>query len=225
MRANTGQRYPFAFLLVSAVACATATEEDIPPAQQPDDVGNTGGTGNDGTGGTAPGTGGSAANGGSTSVGSGGSTSAGGSKSNGSGGGKATGGTGFGSGGSTGSGGSKSGGFAGFGFPPATGGTASGGSTGTPSPAACPNPIEPATPGAVQGDSGSFGTLEAVCYFVEGNFNSWNCSNLGGRTIAVNGTPVLMCGGPLPAKVDGGYYFEFGASTSIEYTSFYWYTS
>lgn len=178
MRANLAQRYAICLALVAAAACATATEEDIPPPEPLEGSGNTGGTG--ATGGTGLSSGGNAS--------SGGNTSRGGSKSDG-----------------------------------ATGGTASGG--GTPSPAVCPDPREPATSGAAQGDSGSFGTLEAVCYFVEGSFNSWNCSNLGGRTIAVNGTPMLMCGGPLPAKVDGGYYFEFGASASTDYTSFYWYTS
>jgi hypothetical protein len=69
----------------------------------------------------------------------------------------------------------------------------------------CPTPREPATSGAAQGDSGSFGTLEAVCYFVQ--------------------APMPTCGGPLPEKVDGGYYFDFGPSMSIDYTSFYWYTS
>jgi hypothetical protein len=35
-----------------------------------------------------------------------------------------------------------------------------------------------------------------------------------------------MCGGPLPDTADGGYYFEFSASTTgTDYTSFYWYTS
>jgi hypothetical protein len=79
-------------------------------------------------------------------------------------------------------------------------------------------------PGETQGNSGSFDTLEAVCYFVEGSFNAWDCSNLGGRTISVNGATRTMCGGSLPAKVDGGYYFMFGSSSSINYTSFYWYT-
>jgi hypothetical protein len=91
--------------------------------------------------------------------------------------------------------------------------------------AACPAPRMPAQPGAAQGNSGSFDTIEAVCFFVEGTFNTWNCSNLGGRTVTVNGTPT-MCGGALPAQVDGGYYFEFGASSDgTNYTSFYWYTS
>ena len=85
-------------------------------------------------------------------------------------------------------------------------------------------PRDPATPGAKNGDSGSFATADAVCYFVEGMFNAWNCSNLGGRTVTVNGTPT-MCGGALPMPVDGGYYFEFSASPAgTNYTSFYWYT-
>jgi hypothetical protein len=78
---------------------------------------------------------------------------------------------------------------------------------------------------AAQGNSGSFDTTEAVCFFVEGTFNAWNCSNLAGRVVPVNGVPT-MCGGALPEKLDGGYYFEFGASTDgTNYTSFYWYTS
>jgi hypothetical protein len=103
------------------------------------------------------------------------------------------------------------------------GGVAAAAGTGTTG--ACPNPRMPAQPGATQGNSGSFDTTEAVCFFVEGTFNTWNCSNLGGRTLDVNGAPT-MCGGALPEKIDGGYYFEFGASTNgTNYTSFYWYTS
>jgi hypothetical protein len=120
-----------------------------------------------------------------------------------------------GSGGNAGSGTSGSGGKAG-----------AGGSGGGGEPVGCEDPREPENPDPLQGDSGSFATLEAVCYFVEGNFNTWQCSNLGGRTVSVNGsTPATMCGGTLPAKVDGGYYFSFGASTSTSYTSFFWYTS
>jgi hypothetical protein len=104
-----------------------------------------------------------------------------------------------------------------------TGSAATGGAgTGV---ATCPSPRMPAMPGAAQGNSGSFDTTEAVCFFVEGTFNAWNCSNLGGRSVTVNGTPT-MCGGALPAAMEGGYYFEFGASTNgTNYTSFYWYTS
>ena len=91
--------------------------------------------------------------------------------------------------------------------------------------AICPSARMPEQPGAAQGNSGSFDTTEAVCYFVEGSFNTWNCSNIAGRSVTINGTPS-MCGGSLPEKIDGGYYFEFGAATDgTNYTSFYWYTS
>lgn len=91
--------------------------------------------------------------------------------------------------------------------------------------AICPAPRTPDQPGAAQGNSGSFDTTEAVCYFVDGTFNTWNCSNIAGRSVTINGVPS-MCGGSLPEKVDGGYYFEFGAaSDGTNYTSFYWYTS
>jgi hypothetical protein len=43
--------------------------------------------------------------------------------------------------------------------------------------------------------------------------------------VEVNGMRS-MCGGSLPEKIDGGYYFEFGAAMDgTTYTSFYWYTS
>ena len=133
---------------------------------------------------------------------------------------------------------------AGTGTGPATspGGTTSGGGTtgtstsaggrasptggaGMPSSVACPSPRMPAMAGAAQGNSGSFDTTDSVCYFVAGTFNNWACSNIGGRTVTVNGMPAT-CGGALPAKADGGYYFEFSASTdATSYTSFYWYTS
>jgi hypothetical protein len=52
-----------------------------------------------------------------------------------------------------------------------------------------------------------------------------NCSNIAGRSVTINGMRS-MCGGSLPDKLDGGYYFEFGAAMdSTNYTSFYWYTS
>jgi hypothetical protein len=82
----------------------------------------------------------------------------------------------------------------------------------------CTNPREPAQ----AGNSGGFGTTDAVCYFVDEQFNAWACSNMGSRTVSVNGM-MSMCGGALPARIDGGYYFEFSAGTP-EYTSFYWYT-
>jgi hypothetical protein len=99
------------------------------------------------------------------------------------------------------------------------------GTAGSPAGATCPAPRTPTQPGAAQGNSGSFETTEAVCYFVEGTFNNWNCSNIAGRSVTINGMSS-MCGGSLPEALDGGYYFEFGAaSDGTTYTSFYWYTS
>jgi hypothetical protein len=51
------------------------------------------------------------------------------------------------------------------------------------------------------------------------------CNNLGTRTVSVNGVAVVCDGSngtwPLPALVEGYYYFEFSAGTP-DYTSFYW---
>jgi hypothetical protein len=124
-----------------------------------------------------------------------------------------------GTGGSAGAGGaSGKGGSAGAG-----GGAGKGGGAGTGSGTVCMNPRMPTQ----AGNSGGFGTTGAVCYFVDDMFNTWACSNLGGRMVSVNGgTPSATCGGTLPARIDGGYYFEFTMSTSgVDYTSFYWYSS
>jgi hypothetical protein len=143
----------------------------------------------------------------------------------------AMGGAGLGSGGRAGSGGSLgSGGRAGSGGTTtgsggrsSTGGASAGGSAGSSSGAACPDPRDPDQPGATQGNSGSFMTKAAVCYFVEGSFNAWDCSNLADRMVTVNGK-AGACGAALPPKVDGGYYFAFTASATTDYTSFFWYT-
>jgi hypothetical protein len=76
-------------------------------------------------------------------------------------------------------------------------------------------------------NSGNFGTTQAVCYQVTGNFNAWRCSNIGTRMVSVNGM-AASCGEssgtwPLPARIDGAYFFSFSAGTP-DYTSFYWYT-
>lgn len=199
----------------AGVGCATAVVDEDPGIVDPPAgtgtgaVGGTmlagvGGSGTGATGGT--GTSGSAA-GGAGTAGSGGTPTAGRS-----GGGAAGAPGGLGRGGSAASGGSSVVGAAGT-------GVGGGGVVG------CTDPRMPMQPGALQGNSGSFETTDAVCYFVEGTFNNWSCSNPGGRTVTINGTPS-MCGGALPDPVDGGYYFEFGASTDgTKYTSFYWYTS
>jgi hypothetical protein len=186
---------------------------------------NTGGKGGSGTGGAMAGKGGSSAGmmsmggmgTGGSSGGRGGTTSMGGAGT-GSGGRAAAG-----QGGMTTSGGRSSTGGMTSGGRSSTGGMSAGGSAGTGSGEGCPNPRDPAMPGAAQGNSGSFMTKNAVCYFVEGTFNAWDCSNLGGRTVTVNGK-AGACGAALPAKVDGGYYFDFTSSPDTDYTSFFWYT-
>ncbi len=101
-----------------------------------------------------------------------------------------------------------------------SGGAGKGGSTGGGTlGAACDMPRTPSS----TGNSGNFNTPNAVCYFVDEMFNTWACSNIGTRTVKVNGM-ASMCGGALPAKMDGGYYFEFSAGTP-DYTSFFWFTS
>ena len=75
------------------------------------------------------------------------------------------------------------------------------------------------------GYSGSFATTAAVCYRLTATFNAWACNNIGARTVRVNGVAVTCSATsgtwPLPARVDGAYYFEFSAGM-LDYTSFYW---
>jgi len=76
--------------------------------------------------------------------------------------------------------------------------------------------------GSGSGNSGSFGTTGAVCFRTADNIQGWACSNMTGRTIKVNGV-VLTCGAvPLPAKVNGYYYFDASAG-GVDYASIYWY--
>jgi hypothetical protein len=79
--------------------------------------------------------------------------------------------------------------------------------------------------------SGSFETMEGVCYLVVFpgtggmGINGWGCSNADDRTVTVNGTPV-ECGADLPAPLmepePGSYVFEFSEG-DLTYASFYWY--
>ena len=80
-------------------------------------------------------------------------------------------------------------------------------------------------------------TVGAVCYRVPNVPQGWGCSNTKGRTVTVNGTVVKSpadetasnaegdsgCGDiPLPAKIDGAYFFSFSAGAH-DFTSFYWF--
>lgn len=209
MSPSRQQRIGGLLALCAGVGCATAIVDEDPV-----DSGNgDGSAAAAATGGTtvAASGGGTASSGGTSGTTSGGTTgtpSGGGSTNVGA----------AGRGGRSGAGGSFA--AAGLGNPGSAGSAA-----GSSAIATCPAPRMPEQPGAAQGNSGSFDTTEAVCYFVEGTFNTWNCSNIAGRTVTINGMPS-MCGGSLPDKIDGGYYFEFGAaSDGTNYTSFYWYTS
>lgn len=99
--------------------------------------------------------------------------------------------------------------------PPADGGS----DTTDSSSASCAN-ATPLTGG--NGTTGNFGTVGPYCFVTCDTFqNGWGCSNFSAttdptvaatkRTLKVNGSPVT-CGGTLPAKASGGYYyFELGA--------------
>lgn len=235
--------------LIAIVGCAVATGEETPVDEN---KGGGGGAAGSGLGGT-PSTGGVSTGGVSTGGVSTGGVSTGGVSTGGvsTGGTPGTGGSGAGQGGSAGMsgaggrGGSAFGGAAGMGGGGAGaggkagaagsggkagagggggrggagggGGKAGAGGSGTTGP--CPNPRMPDQ----AGNSGSFMTTMAVCYEVTATFNAWMCSNVGTRTVSVNGMPVMCGAWPLPARIDGAYYFEFSAGTP-DYTSFYWFT-
>jgi len=59
-----------------------------------------------------------------------------------------------------------------------------------------------------------------------GIITGWGCPNAVGRTVTVNGTQVFCDTSsgqvPLPARLDGGYYFAFSAGM-YDFASFYWY--
>jgi hypothetical protein len=68
--------------------------------------------------------------------------------------------------------------------------------------------------------SGDIGT-GAVCFDISGTMLGWQVSNLGTRTLTVNGMPAPTAPA-VPPAVDGHRVFAFGAGMP-EYTSFsYW---
>jgi len=71
----------------------------------------------------------------------------------------------------------------------------------------CANPI------TFTWNTGNFGTTGAVCYRVQAKVNGWNCSNMTGRTVSVNGgTASTTCGGGALAQYSDGYtYFSVSA--------------
>ncbi len=81
----------------------------------------------------------------------------------------------------------------------------------------CANPRAPQSPGV----SGTLNTTNAVCFFIDETINGWGCSSFGARTVSANGTRMTCGQVPMPAKVDGGYYFEVSEGEP-SYASFYW---
>jgi hypothetical protein len=71
-------------------------------------------------------------------------------------------------------------------------------------------------------NSGDFGTTGAYCFRTPDNISGWGCSNFTGRTIKVNGVTETCGAMPLPAKVNGYYYFDVSAG-NYSYASIFWY--
>ena len=138
----------------------------------------------------------------------------------------------IGNGGVTGSGGRTFGGTGGSGGRTVIGGigglggrTGAGGSTGIDGGAG----DEPCTPsktitGTGSANTGNFGTTGEFCFRTPDNITGWDCSNFTGRTLKVNGVETDCGDLPLPAKVNGYYYFDASGGTgAVDYASIYWY--
>lgn len=74
----------------------------------------------------------------------------------------------------------------------------------------CLGACEGATPLSRYENSGAFGSGERW-FVVSQDINGWQGSQMPGRTITVNGVTMTAGEMPLPAKVDGVYYFQFSA--------------
>jgi len=70
-----------------------------------------------------------------------------------------------------------------------------------------------------EGRRHNFNTTGAICFTVFSAVNGWGCSNVDGRTVTVNGTPVTCGQMPLPGS--SPYSFGFTAG-SYPWASFYW---
>jgi hypothetical protein len=76
---------------------------------------------------------------------------------------------------------------------------------------------EPCTPNYVVPDSSgvttpNFGTTGPYCVKVNMScVGGWGCNNTSGRTLMVNDQTTACGAMPLPAKVNGAWYFEFSA--------------
>jgi len=119
-------------------------------------------------------------------------------------------------------GGSANGGSANGGS--ANGGSANGGMAGAPFGSAGAPANAPCSPArdVSGGSSGPFNSMSGVCLRVTEPITGWGCSNFDGRTIKVNGMPLTCSQVPLPAQVDGAYYFDISAGM-FDYASMYWF--
>jgi hypothetical protein len=61
--------------------------------------------------------------------------------------------------------------------------------------------------------SGSFNTTQEKWFVVEDTVSGWQASELGSRTIRVNGEVVTPGGALPPRTADGRHYFEFTAGS------------
>jgi len=68
-----------------------------------------------------------------------------------------------------------------------------------------------ATPLVRNQNSGAFGTTGERWFVVSQNINGWQASEMAGRTLRVNGVVVTAGEMPLPAALNGAYYFQFSA--------------
>jgi hypothetical protein len=88
----------------------------------------------------------------------------------------------------------------------------------------CDNPIT-----AMSWGTGNFNTTGPVCYRVQRTINGMGVSNMNGRSLFINDVNMAgkcpatngSCAMPLPAPIDGYYYFEAGAG-AFPWASLYW---
>lgn len=109
-------------------------------------------------------------------------------------------------------------------------GTGGSGGSGAPADAGTTPPVSTLPPGVEPcvptrtlsgGQSGNFDTMGPFCFRTPDEIEGWGCSNLGGRTLKVNGV-MFACGTmPLPAKIAGHTYFEATAG-EFPWASIHW---
>jgi hypothetical protein len=75
---------------------------------------------------------------------------------------------------------------------------------------------------AIMGQNAMLTDTGPACFQVEQDIAGWGCSNATGRTVTVNGVLIPVCGGMLPPKVSGSYYFAISAGVTTN-ASFYWF--